>query len=310
MTKLYDFNHSEYRPVKSKAYLRVVENKNFGKNPKLERLEKARKAIETRKHYSEIVKDIFFKDALLNNQSGQQEIPKQIVSLRDIKEEAEKKRLEEFEHHKLMHEIGKRYLEEVRHQNVNVTPQARKKMDEKRFMHMKSVDKPKKSRKYLDQIARDFKDPRDVVVQKDQMRKLNPTRNTDSHNAFVHNVKYFDEKLIDHETKLKYKATKEDLGLDLGDKYINSIQNKLTVLEKETNLKLKDANKDQLGGKKPDQANPVPGKSDGTTKTPANPDSKPKDAQPSKPDPKDNKDPKDPKATDNKTNPTGTTAPK
>jgi acetate kinase len=78
----------------------------LARTPSLERLEKARKAIETRKHYSEIVKDIFFKDALLNNKSGVEGVPKQLVSLRDIKEEAEKKRLEEFEHHVLMQETG------------------------------------------------------------------------------------------------------------------------------------------------------------------------------------------------------------
>jgi TPP-dependent pyruvate/acetoin dehydrogenase alpha subunit len=33
--QLYDFNHSDYKPVKSKAYLRVVENKDFGKNSQL-----------------------------------------------------------------------------------------------------------------------------------------------------------------------------------------------------------------------------------------------------------------------------------
>jgi hypothetical protein len=170
-------------------------------------------------------------------------------------------------------------------------------MDEKRFMHMKSVDKPKKSRKYLDQIAREFKDPREVVVQKDQFRKLNPTSNTDSHNAFLHNVKYFDEKLIDHETKLRYKATKEDLGLDLGDKYINSIQSKLTILEKETKAKEKSAAKDQAEPKKQDQTSSGTAKD---AKATGKQDPKPKDNPDTKTDPKKPANPTDPKATDNK----------
>jgi hypothetical protein len=209
-----------------------------------------------------------------------------------------------------MQELGKKYLDEVRHQNVNVTPQARKMMDEKRFMQLKSVDKPKKSRKYLDEIAREFKQSRDVVVQKDQIKKLNPTRNTDNHNAFLHNVKYFDDKLIDHETKLRYKATKEDLGLDLGDKYINSIQSKLTVLEKETKGKEKDANKDTLASKKPDQGSTAKPVTNTNTKPAANPDPKTKDSTTVKDDPKDKKDSKDPKATDTKPQPTGTTTAK
>jgi hypothetical protein len=309
--QLYDFNHSDYMPAKSRAYLRVVENKEFGKTPEMEKLERARKAIDTRKHYSEIVKDIFFKDALLNNKSGLKEVPKQITSLRDIKEEAEKRRKDEYEHHKLMHELGQKYLEDVRRQNMNVTPQTRKVMDEKRFAQMRSVDKPKKSRKYLDQVARDFKDPREVVVQKDLMKKLKPTTNSDSHNAFVHNVKYFDERLVDQEIKVKYKAGKQDLGLELGDKYINSIQSKLNVLEKETIVGKKDAKKDPLESANPskDDGSKSGVKPDGKPKDPTAPKTDPKPADPKAPTtnqpPKqgDAKDTKDPKAPDAKPNP-------
>jgi hypothetical protein len=132
-----------------------------------------------------------------------------------------------------MQELGKRYLEEIRVQNMHVTPQLREAMDKKRFERMNSVPKLAKSRKYLDQIARDFKESIDLVVQKDLTRNLNPTRNTDSHNAFIHNMKYFDNRLDYDETKLRYKAGGESIGLELGDKYISSIQTKLNVLQKE-----------------------------------------------------------------------------
>lgn len=235
--KLYDFNHSDYRPLKSKAYLKVVENGDVGRNIREEKLEKARKAIETRKHYSDIVKDIFFKDALLNTKSpNQPNIQKEIASLRDIKEEAQKKRKDEYEHHRLMHNLGKKYLEEIRHQNLKVTPQKRKAMDEKRFAKNINVPKKMKSRKYLDDVAREFKDPIEVVVQRDLMKHLNPTSGTDSKNAFIKNMKYFDDKLEDQETKVKYEAGKKDATLELGGMYINSIESKLKVLEKESNI--------------------------------------------------------------------------
>lgn len=295
-------NHSEYNPMKSKAYLRVIDSNDLAKKPELERLEKARKAIDTRKHYSEIVKDIFFKDALLSNKSAHQEVPKQIMSLKDIKEAADKRRKDEYEHHKLMHELGKRYLDDVRHQNMNITPETRKKMDEKRFLQMKSVEPQKKSRKFLDQVSRKFNDPRDMVVQRDLIKKLNPTSNSDSQAAFLHNVKYFDEKLIDQETKLRYKATREEAGLELGDKYINSIQNKLNILEKEANI---DKKKDKLDAQasKRDERKAV-AVSTATTdvkQKDSQPDAK-VDAKPADTKPGETK-PTDPKATD-KTKPT------
>lgn len=78
--------------------MRVANEEGF-RNPQMERLEKAQKAIETRKQYSGIVKEIFFKDALIaskNSKSHQNFKLSDIGSLRSIKEAADQVRKKEF----------------------------------------------------------------------------------------------------------------------------------------------------------------------------------------------------------------------
>lgn len=203
--------------------------------------------------------------------------------MRDIKLEAEKKRKEEYEHHVLMHDLGKRYLEEVRLQNMQVTPEIREKMDKKRFERMKSMPKQVKSRKYLDDVAREFKDPRDVVFQKDLTKSLKPTLNSDSHNAYIHNLKYFDNRLDAGETKLRYKAGGQEIGLELGDRYISSIQGKLHKLEKEIEKKVGTSDHPAQDAQKPPQEN--------TNQKQTGPKDEPKDKP--KDNPKDKDKPKD-----------------
>ena len=243
LTKVYEFNHSDYQPVKSKAYIRVMESEGY-RNPNLERLEKAKRANETRKQYSGIVKDIFFKDAVLASmQSKSQSSIKHvdIGSLQMFKEEADRKRKAEFEQLKLRHELGEEYLRHVRKLNEKMPVAKRKEMDEKRFNQL-PIPKHMKNRKYLDDIARQFTEPKESVFQKDLVKKLNPTASSDSKNAVVENMKNYDEQMNLKETRMRFGADQKHGKQELGDLYVNSIEHKLKILDSEIST-------DQTGGR-------------------------------------------------------------
>lgn len=235
---MYEFNHNEFNPHKSRAYYRIA-NEEVA-NPRLEKLEKAKKALETRKQYSDIVKDIFFKDALLAGRNAKSQhmlksgLPE--ITSRDPREEADRKKREEFEKLKLRNELGDKYLMHVRQINEKIPLDKRKEMDMKRFQP-KEVPKKMKSRKYLDDIARKFEEPKDVVFQKDLIKKLKPD-GTDSKNALIENIKNHDTNMKLREVRMRFNAdSKHQVNGELGDIYINSIESKLKILDNEIKLK-------------------------------------------------------------------------
>lgn len=232
----YEFHHMQFNPQKSKAYLRVANEGPTNKHKHLEKLEKARQANETRKQYSEVVKEIFFKDALLagRNSRSMVNMKSDLPTLREKKLAELRKKAEEAEKIRLRYELGNKYLSHVREVNANISPEKRRRLDEKRFKRMKQIPRNRKNRKYLDKIARKFDEPHEVVFQKDLIKNLKPTANSEAKSAFIENVRNYDSQIRLKETRALYEANKRNQDEDLGDVYINTIENKLKILEEQT----------------------------------------------------------------------------
>lgn len=229
--------------MKSQAYLRV--SKEEYQNPSLKKLEQAKRANETKKQYSSIVKEIFFKDALLSAQKAHErassgtQLKPEAVSLRDIKLEADRKRKEEADKQKRMHELGNQYLSHVRKLNEKTTPEMRVALEKKRFETLQApTPRNRKNRKYLDDIAREFTEPRDVVFQKDLLKRLNPSVSSAAKGSYIENVKNFDTHIELRALRERYGVPdKHTKGADVGDLYVTSIANKLDTLQKEVGIK-------------------------------------------------------------------------
>lgn len=213
-------------------------------NPSLQKLEKAKRANETKKQYSSIVKEIFFKDALLAAQKVQErassstQLKPEAVSLRDIKLEADKKRKEEADKQRRMHELGNEYLAHVRKLNEKTTPEMRVALEKKRFETLQApTPRNRKNRKYLDDIAREFTEPRDVVFQKDLLKRLNPSVSSAAKGSYIENVKNFDEHIELKALRERYGVPEKGKAADVGDLYVTSIANKLDTLQKEVGIK-------------------------------------------------------------------------
>ena len=198
-------------------------------------------------------------------------MPELVVS-RDPREEADRKKKEEFEKLKLRHDLGNKYLQYVRQVNERVPVEKRKEMDMKRFKP-REVPKHMKSRKYLDDIARSFDEPKEVVFQKDLIRNLKPN-GTDGKNALLENIKNYDTNMKLKEVRMRYNADSKHAGNDLGDLYIDSIESKLKILDTEINTKKVKAKHQE------DEANYIAGSlGNGNTKNLQNHSSAPKSAR-------------------------------
>lgn len=226
---MQEHSYNEFAPIRSKTYVRLAETE-LSRNAALQRLEKAKKAIETRKQYSDIVKEVFFKDALISAKtpgSVPQLTPREAVA------EDVKRRKELYPDPRARYDHGNQYLEQVRHMNRNITNEKRKEMDERRFFQP-APQKITKSRKYLDDVSRQFKDPREFVRQKDLLKDLQKGKNTESRNALLENIKNFDSQMDLKEKSLKYVGSKGTSEKDLTNLYINNIESKLKLLDNDT----------------------------------------------------------------------------
>lgn len=191
-----------------------------------------------RNQYSEIVRDVFFKDALVAQKSkAQVDLPKEAISTRDIKLEADKKRKAEYESIKRRYELGEKYLEEIRSQNALVPESKRRELELKRFEANRRIPKPVKDRKFIDQVRRYYVEPKEIVAHKDLLKNLNPTKSSDSKVAVLKVVESLDSQIKQKEMRVKYRADQKHSDNNLGDMYISSIQTKLDLLETQTKKK-------------------------------------------------------------------------
>lgn len=230
-SKAKEIRDAEFHGAKSKAYLRV--SRSVTKlDPNIQRIEQGQKVLEMRNQYSEIVRDVFFKDALVTQKSkAQLDLPKEAISTRDIKVEADKKRQAEYDSIKRRYELGEKYLEEIRAQNALVPESKRKELELRRFEARRRVPKPAKDRKYIDEVRRYYVEPKEIVAHKDLLKNLNPTKSSDSKVAVLKVVESLDSQIKQKEVRVKYKADQKHQENSLGDMYISSIQTKLNLLE-------------------------------------------------------------------------------
>ena len=201
-------------------------------------MEKAKKAIETRNQYSDIVKELFFNDIKVSSNSMNKMSESHnniILTPRDMLIEDVKRRKNLYPDNKAVYEHGNQYLDHVRRLNRNMTLEKRKELDEKRFQtiqnSMKTV-KPPKSRKYLDQISRQFSQPKEFVQHKDLLKELQVKQDSRSKNAMIENIKNFDNHLDLKERSELFNNKNKNGDNSINDLYISNIQNKLSILDK------------------------------------------------------------------------------
>lgn len=222
---------NEYAPARSSTLVRLSETE-LSRNPTLQRLEKAKKAIETRKQYSDIVKEVFFKDALIAAR-GSDSVPQ--LTPREVAAQDVKRRRDLYPDARSRYEHGNQYLAQVHRMNSNVTTEKRKEMDERRFFQP-AVPKQTKSRKYLDEVSRQFKDPREFVRQQDLLKDLQKAHNSESRNALLANIKNFDSQMDLKEQSLKFVGGKGSAEQHLTDLYVNNIESKLKLLDRDASV--------------------------------------------------------------------------
>ena len=227
---MQQLHHNEYTPVRSKTLVRLAETE-LSRNPTLQRLEKAKKAIETRKQYSDIVKEVFFKDALIAAR-GSDSVPQ--LTPREAAADDVKRRRDLYPDPRSRYKHGNQYLEQVHHMNHGITAEKRKEMDERRFFQPQAP-KQTKSRKYLDAVSRQFKDPREFVRQQDLLKDLQKGQTSESRNALLDNIKNFDSQMDLKEKSLKFVGSKGSAEQHLTDLYVNNIESKLKLLDRDAN---------------------------------------------------------------------------
>ena len=221
----------EFAPARSSTLVRLAETE-LGKNPSLQRLEKAKKAIETRKQYSDIVKEVFFKDAL-GAARGPDSVPQ--LTPREAAAQDVKRRRELYPDARARYEHGNQNLAQVHRMNSSVTAEQRKEMDQRRFFQP-AEPKQAKSRKYLDAVSREFKDPREFVRQQDLLKELRKAQNSEDRNALLANIKNFDSQMDLKEQSLKLVGGKGAAEQRLADLYVNNIESKLKLLDRDVSV--------------------------------------------------------------------------
>lgn len=249
-SKLNDLRqlNQSYKPKKSKTYQRV--KSELGKKT-MERSKRIKRFQETREKYSQKVKEIINMRQKITQDPKSFSQPNLYYSNREMQRRAEEQKKQDYHKSRKRYEIGNSYLDEIRARNAVMSER-----DRNRNKLVPQIDWERKIRAYeernnkidyLKEISETQREKRGKLShkkkfglgaegRKDLLKMIYPVESSDQKRMVSTVVKNIDSGLKRKEVANKFdrknygKLAKTALELDF--EYINSIEIKLALLEK------------------------------------------------------------------------------